>query len=116
MSLLEMKAMEGESFCVFNCMWEKWMSKYEQVIEWVFQKNYQPGDVRVRFTREELVDAHDALGLPRTKNIGDIPYTFRFRRDLPASILATAPSGSEWIITGTGIRPSISFNCQCQER
>ena len=79
------------------------MSKYELVIEWVFQKNFIQGDVRVRFTREELVDAHDALGLPRTKNIGDIPYSFRFRRELPASIVATAPQNSEWIIVGTGI-------------
>jgi hypothetical protein len=37
------------------------MSKYEQVIEWVFQKNYRQGDIRVRFTREELIEAHDAL-------------------------------------------------------
>ena len=79
------------------------MSKYEQVIEWVFQKNYRPGDVRVAFTRDELVEAHDKLGLPRTKNIGDIPYTFRFRSELPASIVAAAPRGAEWIIVGTGI-------------
>lgn len=79
------------------------MSKYEQVIEWVFRKNYQQGDIRVRFTREELVEAHDALDLPRTKNIGDIPYSFRFRRELPLSILSTAPADSEWIIVGTGI-------------
>ena len=79
------------------------MSKYEQVIERVFQNNFKPGAVRVRFTREELVDAHDDLGLPRTKNIGDIPYSFRFRRELPVSILETAPEGSEWIIVGTGI-------------
>ena len=79
------------------------MSKYEQVIEWVFQQNYRPGDVRVGFTRDELVEAHDELGLPRTKNIGDIPYAFRFRRELPASIVAAAPRGAEWIIVGTGI-------------
>lgn len=79
------------------------MSKYEQVIEWVFRKNFNPDDVRVRFTRDELVEAHDALGLPRTKNIGDIPYSFRFRRELPSSILETAPQDSEWIIVGTGI-------------
>ena len=79
------------------------MSKYEQVIEWVFRKNFSPGNVRVRFTRDELVEAHDALGIPRTKNIGDIPYSFRFRRELPSSILETAPQDSEWIIVGTGI-------------
>lgn len=79
------------------------MGKYEQVIESVFHKKYQRGDVRVRFTRDELVEAHDSLGLPRTKNIGDIPYSFRFRRELPSSIKSTAPQDSEWIIVGTGI-------------
>ena len=79
------------------------MSKYEEVIKRVFHEKYEPGDVRVSFTRNDLVDAHDELDLPRAKNIGDIPYSFRFRRELPDSILKTAPQDSEWIIVGTGI-------------
>lgn len=79
------------------------MGKYEDVIAWVFQKNYRSGESSVSFTREELVDAHDALGFSRTKNIGDIPYTFRFRRELPDTIKVTAPEDAEWIIVGTGI-------------
>ena len=79
------------------------MGKYEAVIERVFHEKYELGDVRVSFTRDDLVEAHDILGLPRTKNIGDIPYSFRFRRKLPDSILKTAPQDSEWIIVGTGI-------------
>jgi len=79
------------------------MSKYEEIIAWVFHKNFRPGEVNVRFTREQLVDAHDALGFPRTKNIGDIPYSFRFRRELPRSITETAPEDAEWIIAGSGI-------------
>ena len=31
------------------------MGKYGQIIEWVFHQNYQPGEVRVHFNREELV-------------------------------------------------------------
>lgn len=79
------------------------MGKYEQIIEWVFQKNYTPDATNVEFTREELVDAHDALGFARTKNIGDIPYSFRFRRELPESIARIAPEDAEWIIVGAGI-------------
>lgn len=79
------------------------MSRYEKIIEWVFQKNYRPGMMRVAFTREELVQAHDALAYSRTKNLGDIPYSFRFRRELPRTIQATAPEGAEWIIVGRGI-------------
>ena len=78
------------------------MNKYEQVISWVFQQNYVPGDVRVKFTRGELEDAHDELDLIQTKNIGDIIYSFRFRRELPASIKDTAPNQAEWVIVGTG--------------
>lgn len=79
------------------------MSKYEQIIEWVFQQNYQPNKVRVSFKREALVRACKSLGFARIKNLGDIPYSFRFRRELPASIQATAPEGAEWIIVGSGI-------------
>lgn len=79
------------------------MGKYEDVIEWVFLSNFQKGDVHVAFTRDELVQAHDELNVERTKNIGDIPYTFRFRRELPESIQSKASPDSEWIIVGTGI-------------
>ncbi len=79
------------------------MGKYEQIIEWVFQHNHQSGDVRVSFAREELVRASDALGLARIKNLGDIPYSFRFRRELPENIQKTAPEGAEWIIVGAGV-------------
>lgn len=79
------------------------MGKYEKIIEWVFDQNYWPGRMRVAFNREELVRASEALGFERIKNLGDIPYSFRFRRDLPGSIQHTAPQGAEWIIVGAGV-------------
>ena len=36
------------------------------------------------------------------KNLGDIIYSFRYRTDLPASILSTAPEGETWIIRSAG--------------
>jgi hypothetical protein len=78
-------------------------AKYAQIIEWVFFKNFDGGKVRTPFTREELVVASDSLGFARMKNLGDIPYSFRFRRDLPHRIQSTAPAGKEWIILGAGI-------------
>lgn len=78
-------------------------SKYNQIIEWIFFRSYQPGTVQVSFSREDLVSASDALGFARIKNLGDIPYSFRFRRALPKKIQNTAPNGSEWIIIGIGI-------------
>lgn len=77
-------------------------SKYSRVIGWVFGKSYTEGAKFVPFTRDDLVDAHQVLGLSRTKNIGDIPYSFRFRKELPKSITETAPPESEWIILGVG--------------
>jgi hypothetical protein len=79
------------------------MGKYERIIEWIFSRNYQPGKVMVRFNRDELALASAELGFPRIKNLGDIPYSFRFRRALPQDIQATAPPGAEWIIVGMGI-------------
>lgn len=79
------------------------MSKYDQIIKWVFFRNHQPNEPLVRFGRSELDLAADELGFARVKNLGDIPYTYRFRRFLPESIQSTAPEGTEWIIIGTGI-------------
>lgn len=79
------------------------MGKYEQIIEWVFNQNYHAGRFCIPFNREELAQASDVLGFDRIKNLGDISYAFRFRRELPASIQNTAPEGSEWIIVGAGV-------------
>ncbi len=79
------------------------MSKYEQIIEWIFRRNYQIGDVIVRFNRDELALASSELGFARIKNLGDIPYSFRFRRELPEPIRISAPKDAEWIIVGMGI-------------
>ncbi|MCI5142708.1 MAG: endonuclease, partial [Candidatus Electrothrix sp. ATG1] len=79
------------------------MSKYDKVIERVFFENYKSGLVQVSFAREELAQSCDDLKIKRIKNLGDIPYSYRFRKELPKSIKETAPEGTEWIIIGTGI-------------
>ena len=88
------------------------MSKYDGVIEKVFFDNYNKGDVRVSFNREELAEACQSLGFDRIKNLGDIPYSYRFRKALPDSIKETVHSSSEWIITGSGIA-SYEFRQAC---
>lgn len=81
----------------------QYMSKYEQIIEWIFERNYQADDVIIHFNRDELAMASSELGFSRIKNLGDIPYSFRFRRELPGTIQATARENAEWIIVGMGI-------------
>ena len=42
------------------------------------------------------------LSVFAVKNLGDVPYSFRYRNVLPNSILETQPEGKEWIIVGPG--------------
>ena len=75
---------------------------YNRIIERVFLDRYRPGDVDVEFVREDLMDAATDLGVPVPKNLGDVIYTFRYRRPLPNAISDTAPKDKEWTIRGAG--------------
>ena len=84
-------------------------SAYSEVIVRVFRDHYSPALNRFTFSREELAKAVRQLGLliegdaeVVAKNLGDIVYSFRFRRDFPKEIKATAPRGKMWIIIGKG--------------
>lgn len=79
------------------------MAKYDDIITMVFERNFKPGAIRIPFGRDELAEACTKLGIERIKNLGDIPYSFRFRKELPGSIRQTAPADAEWIIVGAGI-------------
>ncbi|MBE4590652.1 endonuclease [Vibrio navarrensis] len=78
------------------------MTKYDKIIERVFFNNYHDFDRIVPFDRNELAQACDDLGIARIKNLGDIPYTYRFRKELPDSVNAKLPDGADWIIVGKG--------------
>ena len=77
-------------------------SKYDKVISKVFFDNHKDADNVVPFAREELAAACKHHGIDRIKNLGDIPYSFRFRKPLPKEINDTAAAGCEWVILGTG--------------
>lgn len=79
------------------------MSKYSNIIKEIFLGKYKKGAKRIPFERQDLAIACETLGYPRIKNLGDITYSFRFRKELPKEILDTAPINSEWIIVGAGI-------------
>lgn len=78
-------------------------NRYQALIEKVFFNHHKEGKTEFEFLREELEAGADALGFARVKNIGDVPYSFRYRYELPESILATQPDEREWIIEGAGI-------------
>jgi hypothetical protein len=79
------------------------MSRYSKIIELVFFWNYQKGDSVVHFDREDLIKAAAELKLNVPKNVGDIVYSFRYRKSLPLKISERAPKGQQWIISGLGI-------------
>lgn len=63
------------------------MGKYEDTIRQVFEtKAEEEGtDEEVRFTRDDIEDALDELGIT-VKNVPDVPYAYRSRRSLPDDI------------------------------
>lgn len=78
-------------------------SKYDSVIECVFFNNYTDNATQFTFDREELAQACAEKSFKIIKNLGDIVYSYRFRKELPIAIQDTAPEGCEWIILGAGI-------------
>jgi hypothetical protein len=74
---------------------------YSRIIETIFFRHYKKGAKRVDFAREEIGKVASDLKIPAPKNVGDVLYSFRYRRPLPDRILATCPSAHEWIIRST---------------
>ena len=77
-------------------------AQYVPIIVHVFRKYWTKGTGEFEFHRDELVEAAEVLGIERPDNLGDIIYSFKFRRDLPNEILQTAPKGKAWMIEGAG--------------
>ncbi len=80
----------------------KTVSRYVQIIEAVFRRYWKQGKTEFAFERDDLERVCEGLGIKSPKNLGDIIYTFRYRRALPPSILATQPEDRAWLILGDG--------------
>jgi len=83
-------------------MSEKTSNRYQALIEKIFFDHYTDGATALDFTRREIKNAADALDIQLPDNLGDVIYSFRFRTDLPESVLATQPEGMEWVIELAG--------------
>ncbi len=77
-------------------------NRYEQLIERIFLAHYKRGSTQVTFDREEIPKMANRLGIEIPKNLGDLIYSFRYRVELPTSIVDKAPKGKEWIIRPVG--------------
>lgn len=78
------------------------LNRYQALIEKIFFDHFKDRATEFEFVREELEKGAAELGFPPVKNIGDVPYSFRYRNELPDSILETQPNEREWIIEGAG--------------
>lgn len=77
-------------------------NRYKVIIERVFRDHFKKGIEEFEFSREEFVQKADELGIELPDNLGDIPYTFRYRTELPDAVRKVAEPGKEWIIEGAG--------------
>ncbi len=77
-------------------------SRYALIMEQIFLSRYMPGSREIAFEREDITRTAAELGVVLPKNLGDVLYSFRSRRQLPAAVRATEPTGEEWIIVSVG--------------
>jgi hypothetical protein len=77
-------------------------NRYSQIIEAIFFKSFKKGKKEIAFTRDEIISTAKKLKIALPKNLGDVIYSFRYRAQLPQTILNEAPNGFEWIIRSAG--------------
>ena len=78
------------------------VSAYAAIISRLFFNGYKPSRKEIAFSREEIVSVAAELGVALPKNLGDVMYSYRYRKALPDDVIATQPAGFEWIIEGAG--------------
>lgn len=75
---------------------------YQTIIEALFARHFQQGMTEFEFDRQEIGTIATEVGVKVPKNLGDVIYTYRYRRSLPQSILDTQPDKLFWLILGAG--------------
>lgn len=78
------------------------VNAYTRIVEAIFLNRYQEGDSSVVFERSEIITTAERLGIRVPRNLGDLLYSFRYRRGLPRSISSTAMREKEWAIFPAG--------------
>lgn len=77
---------------------ERGPSRYHQLIEKIFFDGYSKDASEIPFERAALKTAANELGIDLPDNLGDVIYSIRFRTPMPPKVLATQPTGRQWII------------------
>lgn len=77
-------------------------NRYKVLIESIFFDHWTKGQTEFEFARDEIKQKAQQLKIEHPDNVGDVPYSFRYRIALPRAIIETQPKGLEWIIEGAG--------------
>lgn len=77
-------------------------AQYIPIIAHIFESHWKKGVADFEFDRSEIIEAAEALNVDRPLNLGDLIYSFKFRKELPKSILQTAPSAKSWLLESAG--------------
>jgi len=75
---------------------------YASIIEKIFTTKFKSGMREVDFEREDVVKFGRQLKIPLPKNLGDLVYSFRYRKALPKAVQSKAGTGEVWIIRPSG--------------
>ena len=78
------------------------MVKYDDIISGIFFDRYEAGATSVRFERNDLATKAHQLEIAIPKNLGDIIYTYKYRKRLPQEKINTAPESFYWRIKNVG--------------
>ncbi|MBS1828486.1 MAG: endonuclease [Acidobacteria bacterium] len=75
---------------------------YDALIVRIFKNHYKKGVESFEFDRDEIDSVASSLNVRLPKNLGDLIYSFRYRKELPKEITDTAPGKKIWIIAPAG--------------
>ena len=75
---------------------------YDRIISAIFEAHFTVGSTSICFPGEEIEETAEKLGIPRPKNLGDVVYSYKYRKQLPDTIRMTEDEGHEWVIKSEG--------------
>ncbi len=84
------------------------LNRYASLVEDIFFRKFVKGCTQVDFTKDELIDTADKIGIKLPKNVPDVIYAFRSRGGKTKRVTDTEPTGYQWVIRGKG-RGKYSF-------
>lgn len=77
-------------------------NRYAQLIEDIFFRQYKVGCRTIDFTKDDLIETADKIGIKLPNNVPDVIYSYRSRGGKTEKVRKTEPKGFQWVIRGKG--------------